>query len=89
MDANEIGKACTALRAEEPLPNSLQLVLVKVLTDAEAEAAAESAQGALAHCETEAVEYLLNGGLELTARSCRHQQSHRGGADDARRRRKS
>lgn len=47
--------------------NSLQLVLVKVLTDAEAEAAAESAQGALAHCETEAVEYLLNGGLELTA----------------------
>jgi hypothetical protein len=39
-----------------------------MLTNASARANVESAKDALAHCETEAVEYLLAAGLELTAR---------------------
>jgi ankyrin repeat protein len=55
------------MTSEKARQNDLQLALVKVLIDAGAQANAESAKGALAHCETAAVEYLLTAGLELTA----------------------
>ena len=55
------------MTSEKARQDGLQLPLVKVLTNAGAEANVESAKGALAHCETEAVEYLLAAGLELTA----------------------
>lgn len=59
-----LGLVMTSSSARE---NGLQLVLVDVLVDAGAKASPQDMHGVLGHCETEAVEHLIAGGMALTA----------------------
>jgi len=59
-----LGLVMTSSSARE---NGLQLALVDVLVDAGAKASAQDMHGVLGHCETEAVEHLIAGGMALTA----------------------